>query len=97
MSPAAYRKICKTEREAWAAYEAARSKALEAGRAYRAARSGRLMLAREDALGSALEARRWAWGCTRYRLAKEAEGIAKGERMSPAARARAIASGRLHP
>lgn len=94
ISPSALKRIRRDEREAWAVYAVKRSAALAAGKAYRA-KVGRL-LAREDALYEAIEARHWAWTLTRRREQFESLPVeAHGGRVSPAALERLRANGRL--
>lgn len=89
ISPTAYRNLARIERHAADRYRRAREAALVAGAAHRADRSGRNLLAREDALGAALEARFWLFDIRR-RIACAAV-VPFGGRLSPAAAARRAA------
>ena len=94
ISPSALKAVRRDEREAWRTYEGLRRAALDAGKAYRAKACG--VLAHEDALYAAVEARRWAWILTRRREQFESLPVeAHGGRVSPAALERLRRNGRL--
>lgn len=93
-TPTAYGRVQRRSRKSWERYAAARSQALAAGKRYRETRSGGDMLAREDAIGAAMEARREAYTYLRW-LATHTP--IKGSHMSPAALQRAIDAGRVKP
>jgi hypothetical protein len=80
--------------DARVAYAAAVAACLEAAAAWRRERTGRALLAREDALGAALEARHWLRE-QRRRVAAIDSGEVRvepfGGRLSPNALARRVA------
>lgn len=93
ITPNALRLIRKLERETWAEYADARRSALSVCAEVR--RGEISIIAREQALAHAWEARRWARLATERRIAAEARPCVPGSAWSPAACERLRARGRL--
>lgn len=93
VTPNAMKTVRKLVKDARKDYVTARRACLDA-KALAHATGTRNLLAREDAAAEAMHARHWLYEALRRLARAEAAGVEKGANISPAAKARAIASGR---